>query len=68
MKTTSNSLRREGIDFVVDETGEKKAVIINLKKHRTLWEDFYDTLLARDRQNEPRETLHEVRKRVSRKR
>ena len=64
MSTTSNPKKREGINFVVDETGERKAVIINLKKHRTLWEDFYDTLLAQDRQNEPRETLDEARERV----
>ena len=30
------------VEFVVDESGEKKAVLINLKRHRDLWEDFYD--------------------------
>lgn len=51
MSTTSNPKKREVINFVVDETGEGK-------------EDFYDTLLAQDRQNEPRETLDEARERV----
>jgi hypothetical protein len=64
MTTASNRRKRKGIDFVVNEDGEKKAVIINLKQHRALWEDFYDTLLAQQRQNEPRETLDEVRKRI----
>lgn len=64
MKVASNRQKRKGIDFVVDEAGEKKAVLIDLKKHRDLWEDFYDTLLAQERQNEPRETLDDVRKRV----
>ncbi len=53
-----------GVNFVVDEGNEKKAVIIDLKKHRALWEDFYDTLLVKEREKEPRETLEEVRKRV----
>jgi hypothetical protein len=64
MATTSSRRKLKGIDFVVDKDGEKKAVIINLKQHRALWEDFYDTLLAQERQNEPGETLDEVRKRV----
>jgi hypothetical protein len=64
MATTSSRRKLRGIDFIVDEAGEKKAVIINLKQHRVLWEDFYDTLLAQERQNEPRETFDEVRKRI----
>lgn len=54
----------KGVNFVVDEANEKKAVIIDLKRHRTLWEDFYDTVLAKGREKEPRETLEEVRNRV----
>jgi len=50
----------EGIQFVVDETGEKTAVLIDLRKHGELWEDFYDLKLARQRQDEPRESLEEV--------
>ena len=64
MPTNSSGRKLKGVDFVVDEDGEKKAVIISLKRHRALWEDFYDTLLAQERQHEPRETLDEVRKRV----
>jgi hypothetical protein len=54
----------KGIEFVVDESGDRKAVVINLAKHGELWEDFYDTLLAREREHEPRETLAEVKKRL----
>ena len=68
MKAGSNRQKRRGIDFVVDEDGEKRAVLIDLKKHRALWEDFYDTLLAQERQNEPRENLDDVRRRVLGKR
>jgi len=54
----------KGIDFVVDETGDRKAVMIDLAEHGDLWEDFYDTLLAEEREHEPRETLAGVKKRL----
>jgi len=60
----------KGVQFVVDEKGETRAVLIDLKKHADLWEDFYDTALAHSREDEPRETLEAVKKRLrsSRKR
>jgi hypothetical protein len=65
MATVTRQRKRvKGVNFVVDEENEKKAVIIDLKKHRALWEDFYDTLLTEERDKEPRETLEEVRNRV----
>lgn len=51
----------KGVEFVIDEMGKKRAVLIDLKRHRELWEDFYDTLLAKDRESEPRESLQEFR-------
>ena len=50
----------KGIHFVVDERGEKKAVQIDLKRYGDVWEDFYDTLISKERADEPRETLEEV--------
>ncbi len=54
----------EGIKFVVDEKGEKTAVLIDLKKHRELWEDFEDTLTAELRADEPRESLKSVKEKL----
>lgn len=54
----------KGVQFVVNERGEKAAVVIDLRKHSELWEDFYDATVARRRQNEPRETLESVKKRL----
>ena len=54
------------IQFVVDENGSKTAVIIDLSKCADVWEDFYDTLIAHQRANEPRESLHSVKKRLRR--
>jgi hypothetical protein len=54
----------EGIQFVVNEKGQKVAVLIDLQKYGELWEDFYDSLTARLRAEEPRETLASVKKRL----
>ena len=54
----------KGVEFVIDGDGKKKAVLIDLKLHRELWEDFYDTLQAKKRESEPRESLEEVKKKV----
>lgn len=51
----------EGIQFVTNDAGQKTAVLIDLQKYGDLWEDFYDSLIAQARANEPRETLGEVR-------
>lgn len=57
----------KGVKYVVDDKGEKTAVIIDLKKYGELWEDFQDTMIARLRADEPRETLESVKKRLGRK-
>lgn len=54
----------KGIQFVSDDKGQRVAVLIDLKKHGELWEDFYDSLVARVRAREPRETLESVKKRL----
>jgi len=51
----------EGIQFVTTATGEKTAVLIDLKQYGELWDDFYDALIARQRADEPRESLEAVR-------
>jgi len=51
----------EGIRFVVDGKGDKVAVQIDLHKYGEVWEDFYDSLVARSRAEEPREPLEQVR-------
>lgn len=50
-----------GIEFLIDRRGRKKAVLIDLKKHKDLWEDLYDAYVAHRRRNEPRESLASVK-------
>ena len=57
----------KGVQFVVNELGEKTAVVIDLKKHSEVWEDFYDASVARQRHDEPRETLESVKRRLRRR-
>ncbi len=38
-----------GIQFLVNENGEKTAVLLDLQEWGDLWEDFYDILVARSR-------------------
>jgi hypothetical protein len=54
-----------GVQFLIDEAGHKTAVVIDLKRNKALWEDFYDALLASRRAREPRETIAEVRRRLT---
>ena len=51
----------EGIQVVTDAAGKRKAVVLDLDRYGELWEDIYDYLLARERENDPRESLEEVR-------
>ena len=41
-----------GIQFVTDEKGRKVAVQIDLRKHRALWEEFWDGLMSESRRKE----------------
>ena len=53
-----------GVQFLVDDEGEKTAVLIDLKKNAQLWEDFYDVAFAKSREREPRESLQSVKRRL----
>ena len=57
----------QGINYVTNEDGKRVAVLIDLKKHGEIWEDFYDGLTAKIRENEPRESLESVKKLLAQK-
>lgn len=64
MSSSTGKKRVSGVDFVVDDAGRKKAVIIDLRRHKALWEDFYDAAVANRRSAEPRESLSSVKRRL----
>ena len=43
-----------GIQFFTDAKGRKTAAVIDLRKHRALWEDIEDVLVSRSRRHEKR--------------
>ena len=51
----------KGIQFLVDEQGNAKSVVLDLEEWGDLWEDFYAGILAQNALNEgpmiPWETL-----------
>ncbi|MBA3962794.1 MAG: hypothetical protein H0X40_12970 [Chthoniobacterales bacterium] len=55
-----------GIKFLVDDKGNTTAVLIDLKKHAELWEDFYDNLIAETRAKEPTESWESVKRKLRR--
>jgi hypothetical protein len=50
-----------GIQFITDERGRKTAAVIDLKKHKALWEDIADVLVSRSRRHEKRVPLDKVK-------
>lgn len=56
----------KGIQFVVNEAGEKQAVIIDLEEWGELWEDFYDVLVAHTRQDEEEVSWEELKQEIVR--
>jgi len=56
----------KGVQYLVDENGRAKAVVIDLKKHGSLWEDFQDLLISQQRANEPSVSLEKVEERLRR--
>lgn len=51
----------KGIQFVVDSSGKKTAVVIDLSEHGEAWEDFYDCLTTQQQADEPTYSVDEVR-------
>jgi hypothetical protein len=51
----------KGIHFVIDDTGKKKAVLIDLEEWGELWEDICDILVAESRKNDASVDWHEVK-------
>ena len=49
----------KGVQFVTDSVGHKVAVQLDLEHWGDLWEDIYDTIVARTRVGESRMTLND---------
>jgi hypothetical protein len=56
----------KGVQYLVDDEGNKAAVLIDPKKHARLREDSRDLALARSREKGPRGSLESVKRRLQR--
>jgi len=50
-----------GIKFITDKKGHRTAAVIDLKKHKALWEDIQDVLVSQSRRHEKGIPLEKVR-------
>ena len=52
----------KGIQYMVDDQGKKKSVILDLEKWGDYWEDFYDILVSESRREEPTISWEKLKK------
>ena len=50
--------------YVVDEKGQKVAVIISLKEYEELLEDLHDLAVVAERRDEPTTPLEEIKEKL----
>jgi hypothetical protein len=43
----------KGIQYLVDDSGKRTAVVIDLEEWGELWEDIYDVIVSESRKIEP---------------
>ena len=43
----------KGVQYIVDGSGKRKAVVISLDEWGEIWEDIYDALVSEARKDEP---------------
>lgn len=62
----------KGLQYIVDENGKKKAVLLDLDIYADKWEDIYDILVSYSRRNEKRikwavlkNSLHETKRKAN---
>ncbi len=54
----------KGVQFLADSEGRRTAVLIDLERHRRIWEDLYDAMVAESRREEPRVAWEDVKRRL----
>ena len=57
----------KGIDFIVDERGQKKAAVLDFSEFGEILEDVLDLAVARKRRKEPSISLETLKRRSARK-
>ena len=53
--------------FLVDEKGQKKAVVISIEEYQEIMEDLEDLAIIAERREEPAEPFRAVKKRLGKR-
>jgi len=48
-----NMTTLKGVQYLVDSSGKRTAVVISLEEWGEIWEDIYDVLVSESRKDEP---------------
>ena len=51
----------KGVQYLVDESGQRTAVVLSLEEWGELWEDIHDVLVSESRKNEPTVSWEELK-------
>jgi hypothetical protein len=54
----------EGIRYIINDKGEKKAAVIDLDTYGHLWDDIHDILIVESRKSEPKLSTQADNKKV----
>ena len=46
-------MKLKGVQYIVDEKGKRKAIVLDWEEWGELWEDLCDVLVAESRRDEP---------------
>ena len=46
-------MKLKGVQYIVDDKGNRKAIVLDWEEWGELWEDLYDVLVAESRRDEP---------------
>lgn len=60
-------MRKFQEQYIVDEKGQKTAVIIPVKEYKELLEDVHDLAIIGERRDEPTITFEELKKKLRRR-
>jgi PHD/YefM family antitoxin component YafN of YafNO toxin-antitoxin module len=62
--TYEEKMKRLSKQFLVDESGKKKAVVLSLEEYEELLEDLHDLAIIAERKDEPTVSFDEIKKRL----
>lgn len=52
----------EGVQFVIDDKGGERYVLLDLSRWGEVWEDIYDILVSQSRRGEPTVSWKELKR------